>query len=114
MGGMSEQARAKPVVPDDLLRRVVAYFNPRRVILFGSAARGQAGPHSDLDLLVIVDDDTPPEKVTVRAGYESRQGYKKAVDVIPCHESTFRRKRRIVGTLPYAAAREGVTVYERR
>ena len=36
-----------------------AYFNPRRVILFGSHARGDARPDSDHDLLVIVDDDTP-------------------------------------------------------
>ncbi len=32
----------------------VAWFNPRRVILFGSAARGLAGPDSDIDLLVVV------------------------------------------------------------
>ena len=53
-----------PLVPSELLDSVVAYFNPRRVILFGSVARGEAGPYSDIDLLVIVDDDTPPEKVT--------------------------------------------------
>jgi uncharacterized protein len=110
---MSERVCAEPLVPEDLLRRVVAYFNPRRVILFGSAARGQAGPDSDLDLLVIVDDDTPPEKVTVRAGYESRQGYREPVDVFPCRESTYQRKRWVVGTLPHAAARDGVVIYER-
>lgn len=110
---MSEAVRAKPVVPDDLLRRVVAYFNPRRVILFGSAARGEAGPDSDLDLLVIVDDDTPPDKVTVRAGWESRRGYNEPVDVIPCREFVYQRKQHVVGTLPYAASREGVIVYER-
>jgi predicted nucleotidyltransferase len=37
---------------------VVAYFQARRVILFGSAARGDAGPDSDTDLLVVADDDT--------------------------------------------------------
>jgi predicted nucleotidyltransferase len=31
----------------------------RRVILFGYTARGKAGPDSDIDLLVVVDDDTP-------------------------------------------------------
>ena len=50
------------MAPAALLDAVVAYFNPRRVILFGSRARGDAGPDSDHDLLVIVDDDTPPSR----------------------------------------------------
>lgn len=112
---MNASAKRKSMIPDDLLRPVVAYFNPRRVILFGSAARGEAGPDSDLDLLVIVDDDTPPEKLTARAGWEARRSYSRSpVDVIPCRERTYREEADIVGTLPYAAAREGVVVYERQ
>ncbi len=74
--------RPEPVgvrlVPAALLDPVVAYFNPRRVIVFGSVARGEAGPDSDIDLLVIVDDDTPAEKVTLRAGFEARRSYRRA------------------------------------
>ena len=54
------------LVPAELLDPIAAYFNPRRVIAFGSVARGEAGPDSDIDLLVIVDDDTPTDKVTLR------------------------------------------------
>ena len=51
------------LVPPELLDPVVAYFQPRRAILFGSTARGEAGHlSSDIDLLVIVDDDTPGGK----------------------------------------------------
>jgi predicted nucleotidyltransferase len=63
------------LVPAELLDPVVAYFNPRRVIVFGSVARGDAGADSDIDLLVIVDDDTPADKVTLKAGFESRRNY---------------------------------------
>jgi uncharacterized protein len=101
------------LVPPELLDPVVAYFHPRRVILFGSAARGDAGPDSDIDLPVIVDDDTPPEKLTLKAGYESRQSYDNPTDIFPCREQTCRRKCQIVGTLPYAARTEGIVVYER-
>jgi predicted nucleotidyltransferase len=101
------------LIPADLLDPVVAYFRPRRVILFGSVARGEAGPDSDIDLLVVVDDDTPPEKVAVRAGREARRRYRQPADVIPVRESTYRRFSRIVGTLPYAASTEDVVVYER-
>jgi uncharacterized protein len=101
------------LVPPELLDPVVAYFRPRRVILFGSAARGENGPDSDIDLLVVVDDDTPAEKVTVRAGRESRRPYRQPADVIPVREDAWRRFSRVVGTLPYAARTEGIVVYER-
>jgi uncharacterized protein len=102
-----------PLVPAVLLDSVVAYFNPRQVIVFGSVARGDAGPHSDIDLLVIVDDDTPAEKVTLKAGYESRKSYHAPADVIPVREKTFRQNARIAGTLSRAAVLDGVVVYDR-
>jgi predicted nucleotidyltransferase len=52
---------SKPRVPRDLLEPVVEHFKPQRVILFGSRARGEARRDSDIDLLVVVDDDAPPE-----------------------------------------------------
>jgi predicted nucleotidyltransferase len=104
----------QPIVPPELLDPVVAYFQPRRIILFGSAARGDAGPDSDIDLLVVLDDDVPPEKVTLRAGVASRMSYLRPADVIPCRESTFRRLSQVAGTLAYEAAMSGHIVYERR
>jgi hypothetical protein len=106
-------SRPAPLVPADLLDRVVAYFHPRRVILFGSTARGEAGPDSDIDLLVVVDDDTPDERVTIRSGYESQRGYSEPADVFPVRESTFQRKCKIAGTLSRAATLEGIVVYQR-
>lgn len=41
---------------DELVARVVNTVHPRRIVLFGSAARGQMGPHSDIDVLVIMPD----------------------------------------------------------
>ena len=40
-------------VLDDVVRRIVAVAQPERIILFGSAARGGMGPHSDFDLLIV-------------------------------------------------------------
>ncbi len=100
--------------PAALLDAVVAYFNPRRVILFGSHARGDAGLDSDYDLLVVTDDDAPAEMLTLRAGYEARRGYRHPADVVPCRESTFRRRAKLPCTLCHVAANEGIVVYERR
>ena len=103
----------RPFVPKELLDPVVAYFAPQRVILFGSGARGETGPDSDIDLLVVVDDETPADKVTLAAGYETRRSYRRAADVIPIRRSMFERKRRVVGSLPATADAEGIVVYER-
>ena len=40
-------------VLDEVIRRVVQVAQPEKIILFGSAARGRMGPHSDLDLLLV-------------------------------------------------------------
>lgn len=39
----------------EIVRRIVAQFDPERIILFGSYAYGHPGEDSDVDLLVILD-----------------------------------------------------------
>jgi uncharacterized protein len=97
-------------VPHDLLDPVVEYFKPQRVILFGSRARGEARRDSDIDLLVVVDDDTPPEKLTWKAGYEAHRT-SHAADVLPMRAEDFERDRAIVNTLAAEADADGVVVY---
>ncbi len=100
-------------VPEELLRPVVAYYQPRKVILFGSQARNEAGEDSDYDLVVVADDDTPPERLSWRGKYEARKTYHRAVDIGACRASVFERKRGVVGSLSHTADQEGVVVYER-
>jgi len=38
---------------EDIVKAIVEASDPDRIILFGSAARGETGPDSDVDLLVI-------------------------------------------------------------
>jgi len=100
-------------VPAELLSSIIAYFRPRRIVLFGSRARGDSGADSDLDLLVILDDDASPELLSWRAGYEARKAFHRATDILPCRESVFRERARIVGSLAHTVETEGVVVYER-
>ncbi len=44
---------------DEVVRRVLSAGSPRKIILFGSHARGDAHPYSDLDLLIVEDSDEP-------------------------------------------------------
>ncbi len=45
-----------PAILDEVVRRTVEAVQPVRIILFGSAARGEMGPNSDLDILVVMPD----------------------------------------------------------
>src|SRR5437660_383433 len=42
-----------PAILADIVKRIVDAAEPEKIVLFGSAARGEMGPDSDLDLLVI-------------------------------------------------------------
>jgi uncharacterized protein len=106
----THDARPSHRVPRDLLDPVVEYFKPQRIILFGSRGRGEARRDSDIDLLVVVDHNTPDEKLTWKAGYEAHRT-DRAADVIPMRAEDFERDRTIVNTLAAEADADGVVVY---
>jgi predicted nucleotidyltransferase len=100
-------------VPDSLLQQIVATYRPLRVILFGSHARGEAGAESDLDLMVVLDDDAPAEALHWRKLNEARRGYRGPVDILACRDADLEGRRNIKGSFAATILREGVTVYER-
>ena len=60
-----------------LVTRLQRRYDPDRIILFGSAARGDMGPDSDIDLLIIKETDRRPlERMReVYAAAYSPRGY---------------------------------------
>ena len=102
---------ADRVVPAALLRDVVRYFRPVRVVLFGSGGRGEAGADSDLDLAVILPDDAPAALLHWRAANEARRGHALAVDIVPFRLSTFAAAAQDVGSLPWIIATEGRVIW---
>jgi HEPN domain-containing protein len=101
---------SRPLVPRKLLDPVVEYFKPQRVILFGSRARGEATRDSDIDLLVVVDDNTPPEKLNWQDGFGAYRS-KRDADIFPMRAETFERDRSIANTLAAEADADGIVVY---
>ncbi len=65
-----------------IVRRLVIAYMPKRIYLFGSVARGAAGPDSDYDLMVIVPDDASPERRCSRLAYQVLRGTAIAADVL--------------------------------
>ena len=100
-------------VPDSLLRTIVEVYAPQRVVLFGSQARGDAGPDSDIDLVVVLDDDAPPEALSWRNRNAARKGFAGSVDIIPCRESVLTERARATGSFADTILREGQVIYER-
>ena len=98
-------------VPDELLQSVVTYFNPRQVILFGSRARGEGGPDSDIDLIVVLEDNAPGEYFSAGAAQEARKSFRRSCDIVPWRRSDFYRRARIVGSLAHTVLQEGHVIY---
>ena len=95
---------------DDLVRRIVEAVHPLRIILFGSAARGEMGADSDLDVLVVMPDGTHRRK-TIGFLYERLYGLGKAKDIIVATESDIRSYADSPGLIYGTALREGKELY---
>ncbi len=91
----------------EALRRLISAYRPERIYLFGSHARGDAGQDSDLDLLVVVPDDAPPERRRSRLAYQALSGTGTAADVLVCSRAYFEARRHLKASLPGIVLREG-------
>jgi predicted nucleotidyltransferase len=97
---------------EEITRTIVKRFNPVRVVLFGSHARGQETEESDLDLFVEMETDLrPPERaIQVSAVFGLRSW---PMDVVVYTPSEVERLKKVRGTLLSTIEAEGEVLYER-
>lgn len=81
-----------------------------RIILFGSAARGEARPDSDIDVLVVIPEDRHTGQVEGDI-YENLIGFGIPVDVIAATEAELEQYRDNFSLVYYPALREGREIY---
>lgn len=98
---------ASDMALSEVVRRLVEVYSPERIYLFGSVARGDAGPHSDYDLLVVVPDDAVPGRRRSRIAYEALWGTGVAADVLVWTTSQFNSRTHLAASLPGTVIREG-------
>lgn len=95
-----------------LLERVLREWEPERIHLFGSRARGEAHPESDWDFLVVVpDSSSAPDDPLVPWRLRRDSGVR--ADVVVYSSRDFNAERRVPNTLAYEATSTGVALYER-
>ena len=103
--------RAKPII-DEMVDRIVKNFNPVKIILFGSFAKGTPNFHSDVDLLVILDelDAKESDTVKIRGVLSDSELVKDILVITPEH---LERVKDDVGYVYYYIIRGGVVLYGR-
>ena len=95
----------------EIIRRLVEAYQPERVYLFGSKARGDTGPDSDYDIMVLVPDAASHERRRSRLAYRCLWGTGAAADVLVWTRSNFEARSHLRASLPATVLREGRLVY---
>jgi predicted nucleotidyltransferase len=95
---------------DLLISRIVEITHPLRIVMFGSAARMDAGPTSDIDLLIIMPEGTH-RRATAQKLYREISGIGLPFDVIIATPSDILKHKDNIGLIYCSALRDGREVY---
>ena len=98
------------VLPELVQRIRNAVPETVRIVLFGSAARGELTPDSDVDVLVVIPSHLSEKHATVNI-YRHLRGFPYPVDVIVVTTTNLQRYALRPGTIVHPALREGREIY---
>ena len=93
-----------------LVRRIIELVQPLRIILFGSAARGEMGPNSDIDVLVIMPDGVHRRR-TAQLLYRQIRGLGVPFDILVATPNDLEMHKDNIGLIYRSILREGREVY---
>ena len=106
-----KNGKPDPAILANIIERIVKSAQPEKIVLFGSAARGEMGPDSDLDLLVIKGGKFNRNRLTVEI-YRALRGKGAPVDVIVVTTEEVERYRNTHCLVICPALKEGKVVYD--
>lgn len=102
----------QPACLPEVIDRIAQKFDPLRIILFGSWARGEARPDSDIDLLVVLSKVEHKRKAAI-AILRALNGIPISKDVIVTTPEEIQSRGQMVGDILLPALEEGKVIYER-
>ena len=94
----------------EIVRRIVETADPEKIILFGSTARGDEGPHSDMDFLIIK--STPNRSKLDNAITRALYGIDESIDVVVATPEDVERYKNIHALVIKPALNDGIVVYD--
>lgn len=97
----------------DVVDVLVKACDPEQVILFGSVARGEDGPDSDIDLMVVLSALDYSRRHELAAALYGALGGAVPVQVFVTDRRECERRRDVIGSMHYWPLREGRVVYAR-
>ena len=115
IGRIMVQAMTKEDTIKEITRQLIEFYQPVRVYLFGSEARGESGPDSDLDFCVVLPDNAPLSLYRDRSIHGRFWGLHTPVDLVRLPFGDFdARAAHVVASLPATVVREGRLLYDAR
>ena len=103
---------AQPECLPEAVQRIVRKFDPLRIILFGSWARGDARPDSDIDLLVVLPHVDNKRQAAIRIG-NALSDLPASKDIVVTTPEEIAARGNVIGDVLRPALREGKVIYER-
>jgi len=97
---------------DEIVRRLVTFYKPVTIYLFGSYAWGVPTKYSDLDICVILDNSSQKQVDRIRAGVEQLKGIHFPVDILVFTMKEIEARRYHPSTLIGKVFRKGIKLYE--
>jgi predicted nucleotidyltransferase len=111
-GASTSTAQLHKPTDDEVTRRILSVSDPAQIIIFGSHAREDESSHSDLDILVVLDEVESPRAVSIRLRRALR-GLMYPIDIIVSTPQQLARYRQIPGLIYQTILDEGKVIYER-
>lgn len=97
---------------DEIIRRIVTTIQPEKIVLFGSRARGEARPESDMDILVIAESQEPRYRRSSRL-YSILSDILVPMDIMVYSPEEVREWQNVHQAFITTALREGKVLYEK-
>ncbi len=105
-----EDLQKNPMLKE-IVRRLIDAYQPEQIYLFGSKGRGEDGPDSDYDIMVVVPDHAAPDQRRSRLAYQALRGTATAVDVLVWTKKYFEDRIHLEASLPATIIHEGRLLY---
>lgn len=95
---------------DHLVQRIIDEVHPLRILVFGSAARGDFGAHSDVDVLVVMPDGVHRRR-TAQLLYRRIRGVGIPFDILVATPTDLNRQKDNIGLIYRTILQEGKEIY---